>query len=151
MEQQAFNIETDDPSKNSNSILMKIIKLVTLAVVLYVIIFFLRTNMLLSNEHKTRNNTAAIKTLSLSNRHHILLIDDDEIFIFLTRKMLQSLGIVNNISVCRSATEAINYLHQNKGKNVDPDIIFLDLNMPGNDIKWCKLYDASISVYDKMC
>lgn len=58
---------------------------------------------------------------------HILLIDDDEIFIFLTKKMFQSLGIVESISVCRSAFEAIELLHTSENW---PNLILLDLNMP---------------------
>lgn len=58
---------------------------------------------------------------------HVLVIDDDEIFIFLTRKMLQGSGMVERISVCRSASEGIALLQKS---NEWPDMILLDLNMP---------------------
>lgn len=68
-----------------------------------------------------------IKT-SMKTLPHILVIDDDEIFIFLTRKMLQSSGMVESISVCRSAMEAIEFLHNTEKEW--PNLILLDLNMP---------------------
>jgi len=67
---------------------------------------------------------------TMSKPKNILLIDDDEIFIFLTSKMLQSTGKVDNISVSYSAMEAIDYLEMTDHKTF-PDIILLDLNMPG--------------------
>jgi CheY-like chemotaxis protein len=65
---------------------------------------------------------------SMKTHSNILVIDDDDIFIFLTRKMLQSTGMVESITVCRSATEAIELLHTMDGNW--PDVILLDLNMP---------------------
>lgn len=65
---------------------------------------------------------------SMKTLPHILIIDDDEICIFLTRKILQSSGMAESISVCRSAIEAIALLHNEE--TVTPDIILLDLNMP---------------------
>lgn len=64
---------------------------------------------------------------SMKTLPHVLVIDDDEIFIFLTKKMLQSSGMVESISICRSASEGIELL-----QTVEewPDMILLDLNMP---------------------
>ncbi len=70
------------------------------------------------------------KLTTMSKPKNILLIDDDEIFIFLTSKLLQSISEVGNISVSYSAMEAINYLEMIDQKGF-PDIILLDLNMPG--------------------
>lgn len=70
------------------------------------------------------------KAPNMSKPKKILLIDDDEIFIFLTSKMMQSTGKVANISVSFSAMEAIHYLEVIDDKSF-PDIILLDLNMPG--------------------
>jgi CheY-like chemotaxis protein len=70
------------------------------------------------------------KTRTMSTPKNILLIDDDEVFIFLTTKMLQSTGSVGNISVSYSAMEAIHFLEMTDEKQF-PDIILLDLNMPG--------------------
>lgn len=70
------------------------------------------------------------KFTAMSKPKNILLIDDDEIFVFLTSKLLQSIGEVGNISVSYSAMEAINYLEMIDQKGF-PDIILVDLNMPG--------------------
>jgi CheY-like chemotaxis protein len=62
----------------------------------------------------------------------ILLIDDDEIFIFLTRNIIQSTGKADSIVVRQSATAAIDLLKQRSGDpGALPDMILLDLNMPG--------------------
>ncbi|HYG37031.1 MAG TPA: response regulator [Cytophagales bacterium] len=57
-----------------------------------------------------------------------LLIDDDPITTVLNKKLL--LKVKNDISVKieSDAREALNYL-----KEFQPDLIFLDLNMPGMD------------------
>jgi len=65
---------------------------------------------------------------TMKSLQHILLIDDDEIFIFLTKKMLQSTGMVESISICQSAYEAIEFLHASEDEW--PELILLDLNMP---------------------
>lgn len=64
---------------------------------------------------------------------HILLIDDDDIFIFLTSKVLTNTGLTGTIDICRSATDAVAFLNNYLHTEGIPDIIFLDLNMPGMD------------------
>ncbi|WP_428328529.1 response regulator [Mucilaginibacter sp.] len=56
-----------------------------------------------------------------------LLIDDNYIDNFVTRKILEGSNFAGNIIVVRSATEAINSL---KDGIVKPDVIFLDVRMP---------------------
>jgi CheY-like chemotaxis protein len=63
----------------------------------------------------------------------ILLIDDDDIFIFLTKRMLMNTGLVTTIHVCKSAIDAVQFLSTQKNNEAIPDMIFLDLNMPGMD------------------
>jgi CheY-like chemotaxis protein len=62
----------------------------------------------------------------------ILLIDDDDIFIFLTKRVLMNTGLVKTIDVCKSAIDAVQFLSSQKNDSI-PDMIFLDLNMPGMD------------------
>ena len=69
----------------------------------------------------------------MNKQPHILLIDDDDIFIFLTKRMLMNTGMVKTIDVCRSATDAVQLLYTPKYDEAIPDMIFLDLNMPGMD------------------
>lgn len=56
-----------------------------------------------------------------------LLIDDNYIDNFVTRKILEGGNFVKNITVVRSATEAIKSLAEGTLK---PDVIFLDVRMP---------------------
>ena len=56
-----------------------------------------------------------------------LLIDDNYIDNFVTRKIIEASNFAENIVVVRSANEAINSL---RGGQVKPDVIFLDIRMP---------------------
>ncbi|NCD68697.1 response regulator [Mucilaginibacter agri] len=56
-----------------------------------------------------------------------LLIDDNYIDNFVTRRILESSNFVEAIAVRQSATEAIDALRDG---SVKPDVIFLDLRMP---------------------
>jgi CheY-like chemotaxis protein len=56
-----------------------------------------------------------------------LLIDDNYIDNFVTRRILESSNFAEEIAVRQSANEAINAL---KDGSVKPDVIFLDLRMP---------------------
>jgi len=56
-----------------------------------------------------------------------LLIDDNYIDNFVTRKIIESSNFAESIVVVRSATEAITSLSEGK---VKPDVIFLDVRMP---------------------
>ncbi len=61
----------------------------------------------------------------------ILLIDDDSIFQFLTRKVLEASGLTDEIIVCSNGQEALQLLETNiYNKATLPDVIFLDINMP---------------------
>lgn len=56
-----------------------------------------------------------------------LLIDDNYIDNFVTRKIIEGSNFAESIIVVRSATEAINSLRDGL---VKPDVIFLDVRMP---------------------
>jgi CheY-like chemotaxis protein len=56
-----------------------------------------------------------------------LLIDDNYIDNFVTRKILEGGNFAETITVVRSASEAINSLREGV---VKPDVIFLDVRMP---------------------
>jgi CheY-like chemotaxis protein len=56
-----------------------------------------------------------------------LLIDDNYIDNFVTRKILEGSNFAENIIVVRSATDAINSLRDG---SIKPDVIFLDVRMP---------------------
>jgi CheY-like chemotaxis protein len=60
----------------------------------------------------------------------ILVVDDDQICNFLTVNALKKAGVKGNIDVVLNGLEAINKL---KEKNIFPDLILLDINMPVMD------------------
>lgn len=61
----------------------------------------------------------------------IMLVDDDEIIVYLTKKIVKDTNKAKLIDVFGNGSDAINYLKENsKSSNLLPDIIFLDLFMP---------------------
>ncbi|UEG55399.1 response regulator [Mucilaginibacter daejeonensis] len=68
-----------------------------------------------------------------------LLIDDNYIDNFVTRRILESSNFAENIVVKQSATEAIDMIRHGSLK---PDVIFLDLRMPlMNGFEFLQEYD----------
>ncbi len=59
------------------------------------------------------------------------IIDDDQIFVFLTKKVIQQTNLINLIKVFGNGLEAINFLKENIDNPASlPEIILLDLSMP---------------------
>ncbi|MBI6118061.1 response regulator [Salegentibacter maritimus] len=63
----------------------------------------------------------------------ICLIDDDKFYQFFTKRMLEGMpGRVKEVLQFYDAVSALDYLRENiNDEDKIPDIIFLDLNMPG--------------------
>ncbi|MEX0724286.1 MAG: response regulator [Gracilimonas sp.] len=63
---------------------------------------------------------------------HILLVEDNEGDIVLTKEALDEGKIKNSISVVRDGWEAIQYLEKNEGYGdaQSPDLVLLDINLP---------------------
>lgn len=72
----------------------------------------------------------------------ILLIDDDELFLSLTSKALQNVSYLKRINCKSHAKEAREYLDACiEHGYAFPDIIFLDINMPGiGGLEFAELY-----------
>jgi CheY-like chemotaxis protein len=68
---------------------------------------------------------------------HILLVDDNEGDILLTREALEEASIINKISIAYDGMEAISFLKKRPpfGNNPVPDLILLDINLPKMDGK----------------
>src|SRR5258708_39330456 len=68
---------------------------------------------------------------------HILLVDDNEGDILLTREALEEAKIVNRISVAYDGIEAIRFLKKDPpiSRGDTPDLILLDINVPKLDGK----------------
>lgn len=62
----------------------------------------------------------------------VLLIDDDQITNFLNKSVLVDSGVAQGIEVAESVASALELLKaDDKTKYLHPELIFLDLNMPG--------------------
>jgi two-component system, chemotaxis family, response regulator Rcp1 len=61
---------------------------------------------------------------------HILLVDDNEGDILLTREALDDARIVNKISIAYDGLEAIRFLKKQPAGTNTPDLILLDINLP---------------------
>ena len=71
--------------------------------------------------------------------HTCLLIDDNYIDNFVTRRLLESSNFAENIEVRQSPAEAIESL---RNGSVKPDVIFLDIRMPlMNGFEFLEEYD----------
>ncbi len=63
---------------------------------------------------------------------NVLLIDDSESDNFYHARKIQKMGITDNIHMCFSGEEALEYLKSElDGIHPQPTLIFLDINMPG--------------------
>lgn len=59
------------------------------------------------------------------------IIDDDKIFVFVFKKILQKIGVFNEVKNIQNGYEALTILKNMDENNESfPDLIFLDLNMP---------------------
>lgn len=75
----------------------------------------------------------------------VLLIDDNKSTNFLHSRVLKKSGKVKHIKFVENAQDALNYLTTaiNDGTYPCPDIIFLDINMPGmNGWQFLEVYRA---------
>jgi CheY-like chemotaxis protein len=62
----------------------------------------------------------------------ILLIDDDDDCNFFHQRLLNKMQCAEKVQIANNGNEALNFLKSSTdGKHPQPDIIFLDINMPG--------------------
>ncbi len=65
---------------------------------------------------------------------NLALVDDDEIFVFLTKMTIEESNIVDMVKVFRNGREAINFLNENSHDPTQlPEVLLLDLSMPVMD------------------
>ena len=67
----------------------------------------------------------------MDKKLNFVLIDDDNIFNFLSQRVLKSTDIADNITTFSNAKEALAYLAESKENSTD--IILLDIRMPEMD------------------
>jgi CheY-like chemotaxis protein len=63
--------------------------------------------------------------------NNILLIDDDDATCLILKAMLSKNNIVKKFNFCLGGMEALEFLRQSELNNDFPQVIFVDLNMPG--------------------
>jgi CheY-like chemotaxis protein len=63
--------------------------------------------------------------------NRILLIDDDSITNFLHQSLLETAEIADDILIAETVPEAVKALTEIKSDTAFPQLIFVDLNMPG--------------------
>jgi CheY-like chemotaxis protein len=66
----------------------------------------------------------------------ILLVDDDEVTNFINSELIEEAGVTEYVKVCEDGEIALEYLKKAHAEAASaecmvPDLIFLDLNMPG--------------------
>jgi CheY-like chemotaxis protein len=72
--------------------------------------------------------------MSTSRYQSVLLIDDNEIDNFINERMITTSGFSSRVIVKNSCDAALDYLRQHQDDLAAlPDVVFLDLNMPGKD------------------
>ena len=73
----------------------------------------------------------------------ILLIDDDKSTNFLHKIIIEETGVSEKVEAVQTGQEALDYLERKKeGVYPRPDLIFLDINMPGmNGWEFLKEYE----------
>jgi chemotaxis family two-component system response regulator Rcp1 len=64
---------------------------------------------------------------------HILLVDDNEGDILLTKEALEDARIINKISIAYDGLEALRFLRKPTARADMPDLILLDINLPRMD------------------
>ena len=68
------------------------------------------------------------------SKPQVLLIDDDQVYLFAATKTIEATGLAGTVEVCTNGLDALEYLNRiivSSGKL--PDIIFIDINMPVMD------------------
>lgn len=78
-----------------------------------------------------------------------LFLDDDELANELVTYILEFAGITN-YTICTSGNDALKYLKACKQNNDFPDIIFVDINMPGmNGFEFVGFYEKHFLTYSR--
>ena len=69
-----------------------------------------------------------------NSKPQVLLIDDDQVYLFAATKTIEATGLAGSVEVCTNGLDALEYLKsiiRSSGKL--PDVIFIDINMPVMD------------------
>jgi CheY-like chemotaxis protein len=65
---------------------------------------------------------------------NLAIVDDDEIYIYLTKKIISETKLVENVKTFKNGKEILEFLEKNSSLPEQlPEVIFLDLSMPVMD------------------
>jgi CheY-like chemotaxis protein len=65
------------------------------------------------------------------NRKNVLIVDDDEVYLYLMKRLLKELSEGMEVHTSTDGEQAIDFIKKcDAEKNLAPKIIFLDVNMP---------------------
>ncbi|CAN5544192.1 response regulator [soil metagenome] len=69
-----------------------------------------------------------------NSKPQVLLIDDDQVYLFAATKTIEATGLAGNVEVCTNGLDALEYLKKIIDASAKlPDVIFIDINMPVMD------------------
>ena len=72
----------------------------------------------------------------------VLLVDDSEPTNYVNKKIVEKTGITERVVTVESGFEALEFLKQESSQDGYPELIFLDINMPGmNGWEFLEAYD----------
>lgn len=78
-----------------------------------------------------------------ANLNHIVLVDDNETTSFLNNRLLGRLALADQVSTFSRADEAFEQLWGGADGSALPDLVFVDLKMPGiSGFEFLELYNA---------
>ncbi len=61
----------------------------------------------------------------------LTIIDDNDLFVYLTKKIITLSGVVESVSVFDNGLDALDFFKENHSNHeVIPQVVFLDLSMP---------------------
>lgn len=62
---------------------------------------------------------------------NLIIVDDDDLFVFLTKKAIVLSNVVETVTSFNNAVDALEFFRNNaSNQDILPEIVFLDLSMP---------------------
>jgi CheY-like chemotaxis protein len=89
----------------------------------------------------------------LSKYKRVMLIDDNEVDLKINSKIITISKLFDEIILCQSGEEALNYLHRNlQEEDKLPDFILLDIQMPEMDgFEFLEIFQRLPSTITEKC